>query len=88
MFSTLILVLIYLPGFALFGYLIYLAIKALRKYISSEPARKEKTETARSLGEVLKSRRVACNMTQEFVAEELGVSRQAVLKWESIVSLS
>lgn len=83
MFSTLILVLVYLPGFALFGYLIYLVIKALRKYIRSEPARKEKTETARSLGEVLKNRRVACNMTQEFVAEALGVSRQAVSKWES-----
>ncbi len=83
MFSILILILIYLPGFALFGYLIYLVIKALRKYIRSEPVRKERTETAKSLGEVLKARRVACNMTQEFVAEALGVSRQAVSKWES-----
>ncbi len=83
MFSTLILILVYLPGFALFGYLIYLLIRALRKYIRSEPARQEKMETAKSLGQVLKSRRVACNMTQEFVAETLGVSRQAVSKWES-----
>ncbi len=83
MFSTLILALVYLPGFALGGYLIYLVIKALRKYIRSEPVRKERTETARSLGEVLKSRRVARGMTQEFVAEALGVSRQAVSKWES-----
>ena len=83
MFSILVLLLFYLPGFALFGYLIYLVIKALRKYIRSEPARQEKTETARSLGEVLKDRRVARNMTQEFVAEALGVSRQAVSKWES-----
>lgn len=83
MFSTLILVLVYLPGFALFGYLIYLVIRALRKYIRSEPARKEREEQARSLGEVLKSHRIACSMTQEFVAEALGVSRQAVSKWES-----
>ncbi len=83
MFSTLILLLYYIPGFALFGYLICLVIKALRKYIRSEPVRKEKTETARSLGEVLKNQRVARGMTQEFVAEALGVSRQAVSKWES-----
>ena len=83
MFSTLVIALIYLPGFALFGYLAYLVIKALRKYIRSEPVRQEKAETARSLGEALKNRRVGCGMTQEFGAEALGVSRQAVSKWES-----
>ncbi len=83
MFSTLVIALIYLPGFALFGYLVYLVIRALRKYIRSEPVRQEKAETARSLGEALKNRRVGCGMTQEFVAEALGVSRQAVRKWES-----
>ena len=36
----------------------------------------------RSLGEVLQSHRKECQMTQEFVAESLGVSRQAVSKWE------
>lgn len=41
-----------------------------------------------SLGEVLKGHRTRCNMTQEMVAESLGVSRQAVGKWESGVSLS
>ena len=64
-------------------YLGYLAIKALRKYIKSEPVRKEKTQSARSLGEVLKKHRTECRMTQEFVAESIGVSRQAVSKWES-----
>lgn len=37
----------------------------------------------RSLGEVLKEHRTRCHMTQEKVAESLGVSRQAVGKWES-----
>lgn len=61
-------------------------IKALKKYIKSEPVRKEKAESAKSLGEVLKRHRTECKMTQEFVAETLGVSRQAVSKWESGVS--
>lgn len=64
-------------------YVLVLLIKALRKYIRSEPVRKEKAASARSLGEVLKRHRTECRMTQEFVAEALGVSRQAVSKWES-----
>lgn len=67
----------------LMGYLIYLLIKALRKYIKSEPVRKEKIERAKTLGEIIKKHRTECKMTQEFVAETLGVSRQAVSKWES-----
>lgn len=67
------------------GYVVYLVIKALRKYTRS--VRKEKAENAKTLGEVLKQHRLNCKMTQEFVAETLGVSRQAVSKWESGVSL-
>lgn len=67
-------------------YLVFLLIKALKKYIKSEPVRKEKAESAKSLGEVLKRHRTECKMTQEFVAETLGVSRQAVSKWESGLS--
>lgn len=37
----------------------------------------------KSLGEILKEYRIKCNMTQEFVAESMGVSRQAVSKWET-----
>ena len=63
--------------------LITLIIKALRKYIKSEPVRKEKAANAKSLGEAIKQHRIECKMTQEFVAEIIGVSRQAVSKWES-----
>ena len=80
---TLILSAVSLAILAVTMYVVVLLIKALRKYIRSEPVRKEKAESARSLGEVLKKRRTACKMTQEFVAETLGVSRQAVSKWES-----
>ena len=81
---NLIFVIILFAAFwGVIGYLIYLLIKALRKYIRSEPVRREKSESARSLGEVLKKHRTECKMTQEFVAESLGVSRQAVSKWET-----
>lgn len=71
---------------AVIVYLVYLLIKVLKKYIMSEPVRKEKDEKAKSLGEIIKKYRTECKMTQEFVAETLGVSRQAVSKWESGVS--
>ena len=79
--SIMIIVWIFLV--AVVVYVVYLIIKALRKYIKSAPVRKENAENAKTLGEVLKQHRVNCKMTQEFVAETLGVSRQAVSKWES-----
>ena len=63
-----------------------LIIKALIKYIKSGDVRQEKLIIRKSLGEVLKQHRIDCNMTQEFVAETIGVSRQAVSKWENGIS--
>ena len=74
---------IFLVIIILFIYLLYLLIKALKKYIKSEPVRKERVERKKTLGEVIKKHRVDCKMTQEFVAETIGVSRQAVSKWEN-----
>lgn len=68
---------------ALFVYLIVLVIKALRRYLRSSEVRTEKALVRKTLGESLKEYRVQCNMTQEFVAEAIGVSRQAVSKWET-----
>ena len=64
-------------------YLFVLAVKALRKYLRSADVRKEKKIVQKSLGEAIKDHRSRCKMTQEFVAETIGVSRQAVSKWES-----
>lgn len=64
-------------------YLLILLVKALRKYIRSGEIRKETSQFKKSLGELLKDHRTRCKMTQEFVAESLGVSRQAVSKWEN-----
>ena len=79
------LLMIALVGFLLFiaGKLLILVFRALRKYLNSEPQRQESEILRRSLGEVLKDHRMRCSMTQEFVAESLGVSRQAVSKWEN-----
>lgn len=64
-------------------YLVILLIRALRKYLRSSDVRKEQSELRKTLGEVIRENRARCKMTQEFVAESLGVSRQAVSKWES-----
>lgn len=56
---------------------------ALKKYINSNEIRTEKDIIKKSLGEILKEYRIKNNMTQEFVAEYLGVSRQSVSKWET-----
>ncbi len=60
-----------------------LAYKALKKYLSDPHTKEEKQIIRRNLGEVLKEYRIGCNMTQEFVAETLGVSRQTISKWET-----
>lgn len=80
-----------LLGLSVIGTFVVLGIvliKALIRYIRSKDVRKEKAEIKRSLGEVLKQHREECKMTQEFVAESVGVSRQAVSKWENGVSHS
>ena len=81
----LILLEIALVGFLIFIFakLLILVFRALRKYLNDSPQRQEETILRRSLGEVLKGHRTRCSMTQEFVAESLGVSRQAVSKWEN-----
>lgn len=63
--------------------LIVLLIKALIKYLGTRVVRQEKSTVRKTLGEALKEHRLRCQMTQEFVAERLGVSRQAVSKWEN-----
>ena len=81
--TLLLLLILALLVWGVIIYVVYLLIVALRKYIKSEPVRKEKQEYAKTLGEVIKRHRMECQMTQEFVAEALVVSRQAVSKWEN-----
>ena len=82
-----IVLLIWLAMVGVGIFLVVLLVKALLKYLrSNDLPRKETEEQAaikKSLGEALKEHRLRCQMTQEFVAERLGVSRQAVSKWEN-----
>lgn len=79
---TLIATLVSLLFAGLGAALLVLVIRALLKYLRTKEVREEKSAVARSLGETLKAHRTRCKMTQEFVAETIGVSRQAVSKWE------
>jgi len=60
-----------------------LLICTLVKYLNSNKITPEQKIIRCSLGEALKAHRQNCGMTQEYVAEALGVSRQAVSKWET-----
>ncbi|MCL2569084.1 MAG: helix-turn-helix domain-containing protein [Oscillospiraceae bacterium] len=66
-----------------FAALLVLVTLALLMYLRSKEVRRETAIIRQSLGEALRAQRIRCNMTQEFVAEALGVSRQAVSKWEN-----
>ena len=79
----LLVLLVIIALWALFIYLIVLLVRALRKYLRSNAGSKNPPEQAQSLGEALKTHRTSRGMTQEYVAEALGVSRQAVSKWEN-----
>ena len=63
---------------------IIVCILAIRWFLRQEKQTKDPEAVAvrRSLGEVLRAQRERCHMTQEFVAQQVGVSRQAVSKWE------
>ena len=79
----LFMVLLALARIVVFIVIAVLLIRALLKYLGDKKATPEQQVIRKSLGEVLKDHRQRCQMTQEFVAENLGVSRQAVSKWET-----
>lgn len=81
-FYSIVMVIRFIIMIAFIG-LFVLIVRALLKYIKSKDVRQEKSAVRKSLGEALKEHRTRCKMTQEFVAEMIGVSRQAVSKWES-----
>ena len=77
--------------FAVVLYLLVLFVRYLRLSIAEMEGRQrvgaerepEVSEMRQALSVTLRARREACGMTQELVAHKLGVSRQAVSKWEN-----
>lgn len=65
--------------------MVILLVKALRKYLKEKSRSKNKSFQG-DLGDILKEIRLSKKLSQEFVAEALGVSRQAVSKWENGVT--
>ncbi len=80
---TVFMIIVGIIFLCIFVGLLTLIVRALLKYIHSKDVRQEKSVVRKSLGEALKVHRIQCKMTQEFVAETIGVSRQAVSKWEN-----
>ncbi len=81
--STVLILFIALTLLVLFITLLILIIKVLLKYLRSGETRQEEAAIKRTLSETLREHRLRCSLTQEFVAEAIGVSRQAVSKWEN-----
>ena len=84
--TTLFTVMIILLTWGVRIFIVVLLVKALLKYLNDKKTTPEQEVIRRSLGEALKAHRQNCGMTQEYVAEALGVSRQAVSKWETGVA--
>lgn len=80
-----ILIYTWMPKILLFVALCVCAfyLRGIYKNSNRQKMSEEVRQVRRSLAEVLKEHRSRCKMTQEFVAESIGVSRQAVSKWES-----
>ncbi|QQK08968.1 helix-turn-helix domain-containing protein [Miniphocaeibacter halophilus] len=57
--------------------------KFFEKYIKPKYFQDNIVMDKKPLNEVIKENRIKNKMTQEFIAEKLGVSRQAVSKWEN-----
>lgn len=76
-----ILALVVLTRFVLPAIIAILVIKALLKYLNGD--KKGDPVIKKSLGQAIRAHREQKGYTQEYMAEQLGVSRQAVSKWEN-----
>ncbi len=67
--------------------LVFLVRALLTDIKSHSRPPEDRTEAAaapsKTLAQALKDHRTRCKLTQEYVAEAVGVSRQAVSKWET-----
>lgn len=78
----LIFIFIWLIQLIIFDTIAVFVISGVLKNLGSAEQQSASDEIRMSLGEIVKQHRIKAKSTQEFVAEELGVSRQAVFEWE------
>ena len=80
MLGSLVVWIVFLVNMVPWVLFMVVCVLAIRWFLRQERASKDPESVAarRSLAEVLRSHRERCKMTQEFVAEQIGVSRQAV----------
>ena len=78
-FAILLAALMWIMRIAFIVFIIYFMVSVLKNMKN----RKQKEKIYSSISQTIKEHRERCGMTQEFVAQELGISRQAVSKWES-----
>lgn len=67
----------------LIAFIVFIVYIVSKNNKPQTPVTPQQAEIRKSLGETLKELRTRRGMTQEFVAESLGISRQAVSKWEN-----
>lgn len=58
-------------------------ILALLKYLKTNEIRSKYRKEAQSLGDIIRKHRIDSGMSQEVLAQRLGVTRQAISKWEN-----
>ena len=63
--------------------LIMLILLALLKYLKTNEIRSEYRKEAQSLGDIIRKHRIDSGMSQEVLAQRLGVTRQVISKWEN-----
>ena len=80
---TILFTLIMIIPIFIIGIIILIVFLCTRKKNKPQYVTPQQEEIRKTLGETLKELRTERNMTQEFVAESLGLSRQAVSKWEN-----
>lgn len=82
-FIQVVMLIGYIGMFIVGVYVVYYLIKTMKNYNRKLELKRETNPVLKNLGSTIKEKRTQAKMTQEFVAESLGVSRQAVSKWET-----
>ena len=74
-----IILIIWILRIAITAGIIYVFVKVIKRIQKTTPIKNEKSETAKTLGEIIKQHRIECKMTQEFVAYNHHATQSCVI---------